>query len=1302
MALLDLEAGFYSLRRQIEGLAGKDLADAVLQQAGAQGGASFAKSFIQTLDSVDTPGLFRECLASYQAAGFGEFEIQEMDWENHRIRVKAVNAFEAWVRKQKGESAENPVCAYTAGVLVGFMNVLKGGHDLVCIEHVCQAQGVQACLFELLPSKEAGQIPAVTYAPDPSLGSQLNLLEILFDRMPMGIAIFDSSLKLKRCNPTWASMLERYTPSKANQAVPGVYFYDLAPGSEASAQPLFDQVLKGETVSMEAVPIESGGIVSYWDVTFSPLKENGSVVGFVDVTIDATERVRSDQALHENETNLRSLLETARQFAVYRIEVDLDQPRFGRVSMVSPSITDLLGISDPYDFDSWFRNIHPDEIEQVEAANHSALTEGVPYNEFVRFFNTKTKEWVWTHTLSNPVFDEQGRLTHFNGLVVDVSEGKRAEEAFHESQRQLSTLMSNLPGMAYRCFNNCEMEFVSEGSVELTGYYPVILVGPENISYDHLIHPDDREAVWKEKQDALHKREPYRLTYRIRTQSGIEKWVWEQGRGVYSKENNLQAMEGFITDITDRVLNQRLLEQRVEERTQDLFTVLEVSHTVASTLDLQPLMKLILEQLKTVVDYDGASIMILEGDHLKVLSYQGPIPQDMALDIKFPLELAVVNQQVIQHRQPIIIPDVSADTTLAQSFRRTAGEELSSTYSYVRSWMGVPLIVRDQVIGMLSLDHHAKNHFTPPQDKLLMAFANQVAVAVENARLYAKVRQRADETQTLLAVQKAITSRLDPEVVLQMIADEALRLTGAEQSAVYLLDGDELVVSVISGDVKPEMLGYRLPVDGSVAGLAIKNRQPFLVSDSDRDHRVFADIIKKVGARTFVIVPLLASNGPIGTITVANKKELPLGAEEEWILSMLASGAVVALENARLYNEEQEQRRQAEQRRQIAEGLRDIVKALNSDKSLEEILEVMVYQASHLLGSKAVVIYRINEGKDTFMAEAAYNMPEAFLEIGEIPLIQSEANLAILNKQPFGMQDMEARYNLFHDLLPELPESTHKIYEIIRGIYRAQLSVPLVIRDEVYGAISLYYEQPRQFSEDEIALAVSFADQAALAIDNARLRAQAARIAVQSERNRLARDLHDAVTQTLFSASLIAEVMPRLWEKNRAEGLRRLGELRELTRGALAEMRTLLLELRPAALIEAEPAELFRHLVEAFNGRARIPVDFKMSGEGDLPPEVKVAFYRIAQEAMNNIAKHADASQVVLSVECEQDRISLSIKDDGRGFDMVSISHESLGLGIMKERAENIGAILSIYSEVEKGTQIAVAWKKSERAVRSS
>jgi PAS domain S-box-containing protein len=1297
MALLDLEAGFYSLRQQIEGLAGKSLADAVIQQAGAQGGASFSSSYIKSFDNYDIPTLFRECLASYQAAGFGEFEIETLDWENHRIRVRAVNAFEAWIINRKGETSENPVCAYTAGVLVGFLNVLDSEHDLVCIEHVCQAQGSEGCLFELLPAKDAGQFPAVMYTPDPSLGSQLNLLEILFDRMPMGIAIFDNNFNLKRCNPTWASMLERYTLSKASHAISGANFFDLAPGSEATTLPVFDRVLRGETVSLEAVPVESSGIVSYWDVTFSPLKENEKVVGFVDVTIDATERVRSNQALQENEKNLHSLLETAQKFAIYRIEVALDQPRFGRVTMVSPSLAEILGITNLYDFESWFENIHPDDIERVEAANYRALTKGVPYNEYVRFYNKVKKDWIWTHTLSNPVFDDPGRLTHFNGLVVDVSEGKLAEEAFQESQRRLSTLMSNMPGMAYRCFQNCDMEFVSEGSLELTGYPPEILVGTENISYDQLIHPDDRNTVMADKQDALTTKQPYRLTYRIRTANEAEKWVWEQGRGVYSKDNELQAMEGFITDITDRVNNQRLLEQRVEERTQDLFTVLEVSHTVASTLDLQPLMKLILEQLKAVVNFDGASVMVLDGEQLRILAYQGPIPQKQALEIKFPLDKAEVNSLVIHKREPIIVPDVFADTYLAQAIRKTAGEELETTFSYMKSWMGVPLIVRDQAIGMISLDHHERNYFQPPQDKLMMAFANQVAVAIENARLYANIRQRADETQTLLAVQKAITSRLDTKAVLQMIADEALRLTGTEQSAVYLLEGDELVISVISGGVKSEMLGYRLPVDGSVAGQAITTGKPFLVSDAEKDHRVHADIIQKVGAKTFVIVPLLTSNGPIGTITVANKQERPLGAEDEWVLTMLASGAVVALENARLYNDEQEQRRQAEQRRQIAEGLRDIVKLLNSDRSLEEILDSIVSQASQLLGSKAVVIFKINDERDSMLIEAAYNMPDTFMDIGEMPLIQSEPNQAILNKQPFPVENLEARIERFSHLLPHLPESIRDFYNSVRGVYNAELSVPLIIRDEVYGAISLFYVEPRQYSEEDIALAVSFADQAALAIENTRLRSQAARIAVQSERSRLARDLHDAVTQTLFSASLIAEVMPRLWDKNREEGIRRLGELRELTRGALAEMRTLLLELRPSALIEAEPAELFRHLVEAFTGRARVPIDFQIKGEGDLPPDIKVAFYRIAQEALNNIAKHAEASQVTLNVECEEDRLSLLIKDNGQGFDMGEISHESLGLGIMRERADNIGAILSIYSEVGEGTQISVSWKKPER-----
>jgi signal transduction histidine kinase len=263
---------------------------------------------------------------------------------------------------------------------------------------------------------------------------------------------------------------------------------------------------------------------------------------------------------------------------------------------------------------------------------------------------------------------------------------------------------------------------------------------------------------------------------------------------------------------------------------------------------------------------------------------------------------------------------------------------------------------------------------------------------------------------------------------------------------------------------------------------------------------------------------------------------------------------------------------------------------------------------------------------------------------------------------------------------------------IIGRHYHAYLNIPLLIREEVYGSLGLFYNNPRQFSEEEIGLALAFSDQAALAIENARLRAQAEQAAVAAERSRLARDLHDAVTQTLFSASLIAEVLPRIWERNPEEGQRRLEELRQLTRGALAEMRTLLLELRPAALAEANLGELFRHLTEAFSSRARIPVEFSIQGSQDLSAEVKVALYRIAQEALNNVAKHADASHAALRIVCTQKHINLTIQDDGRGFIPASISPEHLGLGIMKERAEFIQAHLQIISQPDTGTKIVVTW----------
>jgi PAS domain S-box-containing protein len=194
------------------------------------------------------------------------------------------------------------------------------------------------------------------------------------------------------------------------------------------------------------------------------------------------------------------------------------------------------------------------------------------------------------------------------------------------------------------------------------------------------------------------------------------------------------------------------------------------------------------------------------------------------------------------------------------------------------------------------------------------------------------------------------------------------------------------------------------------------------------------------------------------------------------------------------------------------------------------------------------------------------------------------------------------------------------------------------------------------------------------------------------ERTRLARDLHDAVSQTLFSTSLIAEVLPKVWERNKEDGLKKLEEVRQLTRGALAEMRTLLFELRPAALADADLNDLLRQLAESVIGRARVPVALEINGECEIPADVKIALYRIAQEALNNIAKHSGASRAQVSLQCSPHGVDLSIFDNGRGFDVTRETAGSFGLSNMKERAGQIGASLRVESKAGEGTKITVVW----------
>jgi len=394
--------------------------------------------------------------------------------------------------------------------------------------------------------------------------------------------------------------------------------------------------------------------------------------------------------------------------------------------------------------------------------------------------------------------------------------------------------------------------------------------------------------------------------------------------------------------------------------------------------------------------------------------------------------------------------------------------------------------------------------------------------------------------------------------------------------------------------------------------------------------------------------------------------------------TLIVLGSVTDI-TRRKYTEEmlerrvQERTREIERRRRVSDSLRDILQVLNSNRPLPEILTFIVRQAQQLLGADASAIYQLHDGSKPLSFQAGVGIsPEQ--------LARAYANEAVVAGEGE----------------PAAASGAEPVLRAGDQDYCAQLAVPLKIKGEHYGGLMLYYLEPRKFSPEEIELAVMFGDQAELAIENARLRVQVERTAVAAERNRIARDLHDSVTQTLFSASLIADVLPRLVERHPDESIRRLEDLRQLTRGALAEMRTLLLELRPATLMEVNIEELLRQLTEAARGRARIPIEVNVSLLAPLPPEVKVAYYYVAQEALNNVAKHARAGQVVVTLHAAPEEVAMTIRDDGVGFDAAAVTPEHLGLAIMRERSEAIGGQLDIDSKPGAGTTIALRWMPAE------
>ena len=256
--------------------------------------------------------------------------------------------------------------------------------------------------------------------------------------------------------------------------------------------------------------------------------------------------------------------------------------------------------------------------------------------------------------------------------------------------------------------------------------------------------------------------------------------------------------------------------------------------------------------------------------------------------------------------------------------------------------------------------------------------------------------------------------------------------------------------------------------------------------------------------------------------------------------------------------------------------------------------------------------------------------------------------------------------------------------------------VPLVAKGRMLGGLGIAHQDLNYFTVHHSDLAQTIANQAAITMVNAELYERAQMYATLQERQRLARNLHDAVNQSLFSANLIADVLPRQWEKDPENGKKSLERLRRLTNGAMAEMRMMMMELRPIALHDDDLGNLLRLLCDAFTGRSNIPIHLSINGKATLPTDIQVTLYRLCQESLNNIAKHSRATEVSIHLICQGNSIKLSIQDDGCGFDITQRSAGHFGISIMRERAEAIGANLAITSQSGIGSRIEIAWSPEQ------
>ncbi|MBC8139607.1 MAG: GAF domain-containing protein [Fibrella sp.] len=615
--------------------------------------------------------------------------------------------------------------------------------------------------------------------------------------------------------------------------------------------------------------------------------------------------------------------------------------------------------------------------------------------------------------------------------------------------------------------------------------------------------------------------------------------------------------------------------------------------------------------------------------------------------------------------------------------------------------VGLPIFWHGKMTGFFGIGARPPHRFDERSVEILSQFARHAAIAIENARRYAREQRRTERFALIARIGSIITANLRLDDLIQNTADAIHELLGYPNVAIPLIDStdpDLMVLRHFGGQYKEFMRGeYRLPLSSGLMGAAARARQTILVNDVSADPR-HMPTPGAVGINAELVVPILLSDQIFGVLNVESGSSF--SEEDAAILRIVADQLAVAIENARLFKGKQALLEETQL-------LYSLSRRLSTAMDVEEVVYAYLEQVA-MRGRFAcnVLLYETNhQGQRTSaVVQGKWTERKGIKGQGRTLPFASDGSASGLDSgQTVTISDKT------ND--PRCATALRFLAEIFEE--ESLALVPLMVRGQCIGVVVVSSPKSYAWQEEDLQRYQATAAQLSTAIDGRRQQTlvydRGQQVAVLEERQRLARELHDSVTQLLFSMTLIAQTLGSAWQRDPAEGELRVQRLMELSQSALAEMRDLLQELRPVAGAAAPasgiltihrvrkdglPAALTALGLDGSRDGRKVVVD--ASGYQKSPIEQEETLFRITQEALSNAAKHSQAQTIDVRL-CTVDQVTrLTIRDDGVGFRTDSTIRTSpepgngMGLTTMRERAEVFRGTCTVTSELGKGTQVEV------------